>query len=164
MKGRLALASLLIIGMGIAVAGMATGNVGTASEGAATPRGTVTVEFDEWKIDTSVETVPAGRVTFEESNAGDEDHDLLVIRTDTPPDDLPMGLEGVSPEAAGEIVLGEIHDHEHGADLSAADHERHIHPEEGRRRAVTLEPGRYVLICPVPGHYERGQRTAITVR
>lgn len=164
MKARLALAALLVIGLGTAVAGIATGDATTTADTAATPPGTVALQYDEWRIDTSDSTMPAGRVTFEESNAGDKDHDLLVIRTDTPPDQLPMGLDGVSPEAAGEVVLGETHDHEHGADLSDADHERHLHPGEGRRRAVTLRPGRYVLICPVPGHYERGQRAAITVR
>lgn len=174
MKARIALAALFAAGFGTAAAGIAAGDAGTTPE--STPRGTVTVQYDGSGIDAGSAAVPAGSVTFEESHADDEEHDLLVVRTSTPPGELPVGLEGVSPESAGRIVLGEAHSNsEHGHSTAAysdghtggsdgaSGHERHLHRGEQRRRVVRLEPGRYVLICPVPGHYERGERTALTV-
>lgn len=165
------LVTFAVVGLGIAAVGLASG--GNDAKGAAKPpppfRAVVDITFDEWRVDAGGGRVRAGRVTFEERNAGAVEHDLMVVRTDRPARALPRGLEGVAPELAGDVVLGESHsshNHDPGAG-QAADHahaEEHLDPGGRRRRTVTLEPGRYVLLCPVPGHYERGQATAITVR
>lgn len=177
---RAAVAAFAVAGFGIAAIGVVSGTAGgteadravTAPTSAETdasrsPRAVVQVEFDEWRIDAGTEPVRAGRVTFEERNAGVADHDLLIVRTDNPPGALPMGLEGVTPQLAGEVVLGESHRaHDHGEGPTAAGHshaDRHLRRGDRRRRTISLEPGRYVLLCPIPGHYERGQHAVITV-
>ena len=145
------------------------GNDANGAEPSAQPRAIVELTSDEWGIDAGQAPVRAGRVTFDERNTGAVPHDLLIVRTDLPADALPRGLEGVAVELAGDVVLGESHsDHQHdtGAGQAAdrAHAEDHLDPGGRRRRTVTLEPGRYVVLCPVPGHYERGQATAVTVR
>jgi len=37
-------------------------------------------------------------------------------------------------------------------------------PGKTRRLALGLKPGKYVLICNVPGHYQAGMRVGFTVR
>lgn len=153
--------ALAVLGVtGAVLAAVAGGGAGDAS---AAPRNVVSVEITDRAIDAGSAPVRAGRVTFEEVNRGTVDHDLLLVRTDRDPDDLPLGLEGPAPELAGEIVFGERHsDHAHDGRGKAGYH--HISPGERRDRTVTLTPGSYVLICPVPGHYGAGQRTGFTVR
>lgn len=158
-----------VAGFGIAAVGLATGGSGAAAEGSGQPRAVVEVSFDEWRIEAGEAPVRAGRVTFQERNAGAVAHDLMVVRTDRPPDALPRGLQGVAPELAGDIVFGKTHSgHRHDASASAAAGHAHAgkHLDAGgrRRRTVRLDPGRYVVLCPIPGHYERGQAAVITVR
>lgn len=151
---RLAAAAAAIAGMGTAAVAVAGDDV------PAPPRSVVEVTLDEWGIDAGAAPVRAGQVTIDERNRGSVEHDLVLVRTDRDAADLPMGLEGVAPELAGEVVLGESggsHDH------ASADHD-HVAAGADRRRVVVLAPGRYVLLCPIPGHYARGQYAVITVR
>lgn len=153
--------SLRLTAAAAAIAGMGTAAVAVAGEDApAAPRSVVEVTLDEWGIDAGAAPVRAGRVVIAERNRGEVEHDLLIVRTERDAAGLPMGLEGVAPELAGEVVLGESagsHDH------ASAAHD-HLTPGADRRRGVLLAPGRYVLLCPLPGHYARGQYAVITVR
>lgn len=134
--------------------------VGSAGGEGGGPR--VEVTFDEWTLSTSMKSVPAGTVTFSEENAGEQAHDLLIVRTDEK--ELPVGLEGVRPSLAGEVVLGKEHPrHEHAA-MEGDGTLHHLEPERSRQRSVRLEPGRYLLLCSLPGHYEAGQRAELVVR
>jgi uncharacterized cupredoxin-like copper-binding protein len=124
--------------------------------------GTVGVTLAEGSLTPDVKSVRAGRVTFETSNTGRVEHELLVVRTDLAPDDLPMGLEGPAVRLAGDVVLGVPHKHgSHEAKRAAT---RHVPPAASRRETIVLEPGKYVLLCSLPGHYESGQRAGLTVR
>jgi uncharacterized cupredoxin-like copper-binding protein len=168
------LAVFAIAGLGVAGAGVATGcGDGPAGERIAAPglpSRTVDVELAEWRIDAGPRRVRAGRVTFAETNTGREEHDLLIVRTDLPAERLPAGLEGVAPQLAGEVVLGAADghtghggaEHDHAAGHGHAAGQGHVRSGGSRSRTVTLAPGRYVLICPIPGHYERGQRAVLT--
>ena len=132
--------------------------VGSAGGDDGGPR--VHVAFDEWTLGTDATSVPAGRVTFAEKNDGKQEHDLLIVRTTKR--ELPVGLEGVRPSLAGKVVLGREHPRHEHASMSGALH--HLGPGRSRRRSVELEPGRYVLICSLPGHYEAGQKSELLVR
>ena len=126
--------------------------------------GLVGITLDEGSLKPDVKTVRPGRVSFDMRNAGRVEHELLVVKTDLAPDDLPMGLEGPAVKLAGDVVLGVPHSH------SASSHEakraayRHVQPGSSRRETIVLEPGKYVLLCSLPGHYESGQRAGLTVR
>ena len=132
---------------------------GPARDGARASAGPVKVRVGERTIEVSGSPVRAGRVVFEERNEGRRDHDTLLVRTDRPPDELPLGLAGPAPEVAGKVIFGQIHDHSAGHGPG----DEHLAPRAVRRRVVTLRPGRYVLICPLPGHYAGGQRAGLVV-
>ena len=161
--GRGRLAALAAVVLATVAGGFAGGGSGGPAAGAQTLN-VLEVSSDEWRIETSGAPVAAGRVTLDERNLGGVEHDLTIVRTSRAPDALPVGLEGVAPELAGEVALGEDH-RAHGHDPDGPGHaENHLRPGERRQRTVTLSPGAYVLLCPIPGHYEQGQAAAITVR
>ena len=41
--------------------------------------------------------------------------------------------------------------------------EGHVMPGDSMSFEVTLEPGNYVLLCTIPGHYAAGQYVSVTV-
>jgi uncharacterized cupredoxin-like copper-binding protein len=91
------------------------------------------------------ESVAAGPTTFTLTNAGNREHEMVVLQTDTPYDQLEVNSEGKVSE---DDSLGEV-------------------PEtpEGESGSVTLdlEAGAYVLVCNIADHYEQGMRAAFTV-
>ncbi len=92
-------------------------------------------------------TAVAGDTLFEVHNEGAAPHDLKVIKTDLSADDLPFVDRRVDVEAAGETIGG-------------------VDPLPGEIQVETrlkLEPGRYVLICSIPGHYQQGMFAELTV-
>jgi uncharacterized cupredoxin-like copper-binding protein len=133
----------------------ASSSSASASASAGTDGGTtVNVTLREFEIAPDVTSAPAGPVTFQVTNEGpDEVHEIVVIKTDLAPDELPTGADGaVDEEGEGLEPIDEIEDIAIGAteDLS-----------------VTLEAGNYVLICNIVEdglvHYADGMRTAFTV-
>ena len=119
------------------------------------------VSLADRSVEPSARSVRPGPVTIETRNDGRAEHDLLVLRTERRADDLPVGLGGVKPSLAGTIVLGEEHgSHAHASRRGGA---HHLGPGESRRERVVLQPGRYVLLCPLPGHYQAGQRAELLV-
>ena len=118
------------------------------------------VRLSEFRIE-APRTLPAGESEIVVRNSGRLEHDLVVVRTNRAADDLPLGLSGVAPQLAGDVVFGEPHSrHEHGG--AAPRH--HYQAGAAKRSAITLTPGRYVLVCSLPGHYEQGQRAELVVR
>ena len=88
--------------------------------------------------------VKAGKVTFVVKNIGHLDHEFLVIKTTRAADKLPVaGAKAVETGRVGKIPV--------------------FKPGQTRRLVLTLKPGRYVLLCNVPGHYQGGQRAAFRV-
>jgi len=104
------------------------------------------VEMTDYKVIANVPSVPAGETKIGVRNRGSQPHDLVVLRTDLAPDKLPYD--------AGRAKAGE-------PGLAARTKELRA----GGTAAVTatLEPGQYVLICNVAGHYGLGMRTALKV-
>lgn len=113
--------------------------------------GTVHLETDEWSIlgegGGAIEPVAAGEVTFEVHNIGEVPHEVVIIKTDTDPAELPVVESLVDEEAAGEVI-GEIEEFPAGA------------IEVG---SFDLEPGNYALICNIAGHYEQGMYARLVV-
>jgi uncharacterized cupredoxin-like copper-binding protein len=150
---------LLIV---VAVAALSVIGLASAAGGSDAPR--VAVTLAEGKLSVDRPTVPAGKVTFDARNDGRGDHELIVVRSDLAPGKIPVGLEGPSLKLAGPVVLGEPHvhrAHEFGRTTATS---RHIRPGSSRRETVRLTPGRYILLCTLPGHYESGQRAGLVVR
>ncbi len=145
----------------VAVAGLGTATTLALTGGAAgraEPQRLV-VEYGEGRLALDAERVRAGRLALEERNGGRGAHDLVVLRTDRPAHALPTGLSGVATRGAGRAVLGELGHGAHGH----GDRHAHLAASGTRRRSVVLAPGRYVLLCPLPGHYQAGQHASLLV-
>lgn len=106
---------------------------------------TVSVLIKEWSFKASAPTVAAGKVTFVVRNAGKMPHEFLILRTDTPAKALKMrGLKAVETGAKGRI--------------------RAFAAGSVKRLTVNLAPGKYVLLCNMPGHYKAGQAIGFVVK
>jgi len=104
------------------------------------------VEMTDYNVVPNVASVRAGQTKIGVRNRGSQPHDLVVLRTDLAPGNLPYD--------AGRAKAGE-------PGLVARTKELRA----GGTAAVTatLEPGQYVLICNVAGHYGLGMRSALKV-
>src|SRR6267143_560949 len=106
----------------------------------------VVAELADYKITLSVPSVKAGTIKIGVRNLGTMEHSFQVLKTDLPPDKLPV--DGASAKAKEEGKVGEI------PSVPA-----------GKSAAVTIDltPGKYVFICNVAGHYQLGMHTGFTV-
>ena len=109
---------------------------------------TVTVSLGEYFVKPDVSSTKAGNVKFEVTNDGKMEHEFVVIKTDTAPGDLPLADGNVDEEAAGEVP-GEIPS---------------VMPGATEELTLSLDAGKYVLICNLPGHYAAGQYVGFTVK
>jgi len=90
----------------------------------------------------SFEQVKAGTVTFEVTNVSvNEDHELLLVRTELKPDQFPVDDSGTRIDESKLQGINEL------GDLTKGETSTH---------QVTLKPGRYVMFCNEPGHFGAG--------
>lgn len=132
---------------------------GGASPAAPSPAGeasSVNVTLQEWAVVPDAASASAGTVTFTVINTGPEDvHEFVILKTDLDAGSLPVDATGtVTEEGEGIAVVDEIEDIPVGAT---------------QELTVTLEPGKYVLLCNIysadeqEAHYKLGMRTNFTV-
>lgn len=106
---------------------------------------TVRVQLKEWKVVPSVASVRSGTVTFVVRNVGNLSHDFVVLRTNLAPGKLPVAK--ARAKEVGRVGKTQV-----------------FRPGLTRRLTLTLRPGKYVLICNVPGHYQAGMFVGFRVR
>ena len=106
----------------------------------------VDIVLDEWSVVPSVADVREGKVAFEVRNDGSMAHQLLVIKNDMPPEMLPV--------ANGSIALSQVNV-VRSLDAVAAGSTAEL--------SFDATPGKYVLVCNVPGHYQQGMAAAFLV-
>jgi hypothetical protein len=119
--------------------------------------GELTVTLDEWSIAVDKESLPEGPIELTIKNEGEREHDLVIVRTDIAPDELPTETDGSVDLGAPDVE--EVHSIE---DIEDGD-------ETGR--TYDLDPGNYVFIDnrveDVDGeevaYYEQGMRAAFEV-
>jgi uncharacterized cupredoxin-like copper-binding protein len=119
----------------------------------------VNVALQEFEVSPQPDSVAAGTVTFRATNNGPEDeHEMVVIKTDLAASDLPTKDDGsVDEDGDGIDVIDEIEEFPVG---------------ETQELEVDLDAGSYVLVCNVveeedgqtESHYQEGMRTAFTVQ
>ena len=105
----------------------------------------VTVIEKEFTIVPNVKSVKAGKVTFTMRNTGKVAHEMIVLKTNK----APGSLSGTGASASEKGSLGEISG---------------IKPGKSGKLTLTLQPGKYVLLCNLPGHYKSGQFTGFLVK
>jgi uncharacterized cupredoxin-like copper-binding protein len=116
---------------------------------AAAGRQRVEVSLSTFGIALSSDTVKPGKVTLVvKNNATDQTHELLVARTDHPHDQIPVETGATEFQEDSLTVIGEVEDIDSGAI---------------KRLTLDLSPGRYVLVCNLPGHYQGGMHAEFTV-
>ena len=98
----------------------------------------------DWSYTVDPVSVPAGEVTFNFKNAGDSEHEMVILKTDIAFDALEITDNRVSEDDS----VGEISETEAGATVS---------------QTFDLEAGNYVLVCNILLHYGHGMRMAFTV-
>lgn len=106
----------------------------------------IVVEMTDYKVIPSATTLRAGETKIGVRNRGSQPHDLVLLRTDLAPDKLPYD--------AGKAKAGEP-----GLVLRT----KELIAGATTIATATLEPGQYVLICNVAGHYGLGMRTSLKV-
>jgi len=128
----------------IALALLVAACTGPAAEAPAGSQ--VVAELADTKITVNVPSVKAGKIKIGVRNLGTMEHSFEVLKTDLPPDKLPV--DGASAKAKEDGKVGEI------PSIPA-----------GKSAAVTLDmtPGKYVFICNIAGHYGLGMHTGFTV-
>jgi uncharacterized cupredoxin-like copper-binding protein len=108
----------------------------------------VDVTMVDYEMQLSTDNVKAGEVTFHVHNDSEITvHEFVVVKTDTMAADIPVGEDLLVDESLFTPV-DEIEDIAAGA---------------GGDLTVTLEPGHYILLCNIPGHYQLGMHIDFTV-
>jgi hypothetical protein len=142
---------LLALGALISLLGFALGC------GSSTDVGKVNVTLSDGSIITDPPTIPKGTVEFTLKNNGQKTHDLVILRTNIPPDQLPTKSDGSVNTDAADITL------EHTVDA--------IDSGDTTGRTFQMEPGTYVLISNLvddnngtkTAQYGQGMHTSFTV-
>jgi hypothetical protein len=122
--------------------------------GDSTPETHVTVSLSEWEIAIEPASARAGDVTFKFENEGELAHNLVIVKSDLPPGELPT-TDGVVDKSklnvdggAGPIAPGPP-------------------PPDDEGYTVALSPGKYVLFCDVvaagESHYRNGMYVSMLV-
>ncbi len=117
---------------------------GSSAESGADSGTVIETVVKDGSIDLDTSTVPAGAVSFDISNAGSVVHEIEVFSGSQT--DLPVDL-GVA-DTTGLALIDEVEDIIPGGNIDLD---------------VVLEPGDYVIICNLPGHYQMGMVTSLTV-
>jgi len=126
-----------------------TGGVSSSPAVTESPEGTtVGVTMADFSIDLANATTTSGEISFDVKNDGPSVHEFVVLQTDLAPDALPVTDEQAAEEGDGIVHEGEVED---------------IASGQTQTLALRLDPGNYVLVCNLTGHYELGMRTGFTV-
>lgn len=125
----------------------AAGAGASTAPSASTP---LRVTLTDFKVQLATTTVAAGNVTVTISNTGTVPHELLVFRSNLAPADYPMKDGGIDEEGAGITKISD------GDNLD---------PGTSQTRTIDLtQPGSYMFVCNLPGHFAAGMYTMVTVK
>ena len=105
----------------------------------------VKVTESEFKVSPSPKSISAGKVTFSVKNAGNVEHELVIIKTNTKASKLKVSGGRVSDKGS----VAKIED---------------IASGKTKSKTLTLKKGHYVLLCNIPGHYSGGMHADFTVK
>jgi uncharacterized cupredoxin-like copper-binding protein len=126
----------------------------TSAEASA-PREDVTLV--DFSMTDSPQSAKAGEIRFYAKNTGKSLHELVVVKSDANPGDLPV--YGANDTPAEGHVVGDVDEDKITSEGEVED----IEPGSAKDATFVLAPGHYLLICNLPTHYGLGMRTALTV-
>ena len=115
----------------------------------AAERAYVPAGLSEWHVAVQ-STIRAGTVNLETANFGTIQHELLVFKSDLAPSAYPV-------DKTGHII-------EDGPGISLVSDGDNIDPGKTQTRTVDLtQPGTYLFVCNIPGHFKAGMFSVVTV-
>lgn len=154
--------SLLSFGAAACGDGNDTGGATTDTTATAATGTVVKVQLGEkgakYFVTVDKATVPAGTTTFQIDNVGSMHHEMAIFKTDLPADKLPVTDENKVDEEKAGLLDEAVYTTPLRGD---ADHR--IRDGRGVNFTIDLQPGKYVLLCNLAGHYQKGQYVAFTV-
>jgi len=155
---RLAVVTIVILAAPVAAGCGSDGDNGDGGQGAApsptapsptatqppAAERTLTIRMTEFAFDPNDAIAKAGKVTITAPNDGRVVHELVLLRTDEDPATLPKKGDEVDESTS----VGEIAD---------------VEPGSTKEATFKLAPGKYAMVCALPGHYEGGMYGSLTV-
>jgi uncharacterized cupredoxin-like copper-binding protein len=105
----------------------------------------LTIRMTEFAFDPDDAVAKAGKVTITAPNDGNDVHELVLLKTDADPANLPKTDDKVDESTS----VGEIAD---------------VEPGSTKKGTFTLAPGTYAMVCALPGHYEGGMYGSLTIK
>jgi hypothetical protein len=108
----------------------------------------VNVTLHDFKIVSSTSVSSDTDVVFQVQNRAPATHEFVIVRSDLPPDQLPIATDGLSVDEEKLRPAGEIGEVDTGTTETLAIH---------------LAPGRYVFFCNLEGHYLGGMHGVLEV-
>jgi hypothetical protein len=124
-----------------------------ARQGVSIPSGTTRVDatLSDYRIAVRPRPLSYGRLAFVVHNAGTIPHELVIFRTQSSADSLPLRADGDVNEDSASMT-------------SVLDSGDSLAPNQTKVFVAKLPPGHYVAVCNLSGHYHLGMRLDITVR
>jgi uncharacterized cupredoxin-like copper-binding protein len=105
--------------------------------------------LSEWHVAVPT-TIKAGTINLEAANFGTIQHELLVFKSDLPPSAYPV-------DKNGDII-------EDGPGIALVSDGDNLDPGTTQARTVDLtQPGTYLFVCNIPGHFKAGMFSVVTV-
>lgn len=123
----------------------------TAAAGTQTTGTPIKVEAKDFAFTLDKSSAPAGSITFTATSTGPSEHEFVIFKTDLAPDKLPLVADKSKVD-------------EGGAGVSHVDEIEALNVSDTKTLTVSLESGKYVLICNLPAHYAQGMSVAFTVQ
>lgn len=107
---------------------------------------TVDITITDTSLTPAPDSVSAGEVTFDATNEGEATHEFEVFQADVDPADLPVENNVANTE--GMTLLGEVED---------------LTPGGTGSLTLDLPAGSYIIMCNLPGHFDMGLHSTLTV-
>jgi len=109
----------------------------------------IPASLNEWHVAVP-NSIRAGSVVLEAANFGTIQHELLVFKSDLPPTGFPLDPDG-------NII-------EDGPGINLVSDGDNLDPGTTQSRTVDLtQPGAYLFVCNIPGHFKAGMYSPVTV-
>ena len=118
----------------------------------------LTIVLKDFSIHPNTTKAQAGKLTLQAVNVGMSTHELVILRTDLKPSELPR-KEAKSQQG----IVTEYLVNEDDARIETIDEIEEFPAGTSQKKTVTLEPGHYVLFCNIPGHYDKGMYTSLHI-
>jgi len=105
----------------------------------------------EFSISLNSTAVQSGNVGIKVHNTGQTEHELVVFKTD-----LDQAALKLTPDGS------KIDEKQDGVTHLDPEAEK-VAPGSDKSITVDLAPGRYVVVCNLPGHYKQGMHATLDV-